>query len=84
MVLVATEPRISATEIGNRLGITERPVRRIIAALEEEGYLKRTREGRRNCYSVNNNLPIPGPVMRDMAVGNLLRVLRLVDPTLRS
>jgi len=84
LVLVATEPLISATEIGSRLGITERPVRRIISELEDEGYIYRTREGRRNRYSVNSNLPIPGPVTRDIAVGNLLRVLRLVDPTLRG
>ena len=47
LVLVATEPLISATEIGSRLGITERPVRRIISELEDEGYIYRTREGRR-------------------------------------
>ena len=84
LVLVATEPSITANEIGNRLGITERPVRRIISEFEDEGYLYRTREGRRNRYTVNKNLPIPGPVTRDIAVGNLLRILRLVAPTLTS
>ena len=84
LVLVATEPQISATEIGNRVGITERPVRRIIAELEEEGYVHRTRKGRGNLYSVNGDLPIPGPVTRDIAVGTLLRVLRLAEPPLRD
>lgn len=83
LVLVATEPSISANEISSRLGITERPVRRIISELVDEGYLYRAREGRRNRYTVNENLPIPGPVTRDIAVGNLLRILRLVEPTLR-
>ena len=84
LVLVATEPSITANEIGNRLGITERPVRRIISELVDEGYLYRIREGRRNRYTVNKNLPIPGPVTRDIAVGNLLRILRLVAPTLTT
>lgn len=42
LVLVATQPRITATEIGSQLGITERPVRRIISELEAAGYLGRS------------------------------------------
>ena len=77
LVLVATESSISAAQIGVRLGITERPVRRIIAELEREGYLFKTREGRSNRYSVNPNLPIPGPITRDLAVKDLLRILKV-------
>lgn len=75
LVLVASQPRITATEIGAQLGITERPVRRIISELEAAGYLRRSREGRVNCYQVNPSLPLPGPVFRDMAVGDLLAIL---------
>jgi len=76
LVLVASQPRITAAEIGRQLGITERPVRRIIAELEAEGYLRRSREGRRNRYEVNPDAPLPGPVLRDVAVGDLLAVLQ--------
>lgn len=77
LLLLATTPRITATQIGARLGITERPVRRIIAELEAAGYISKSREGRRNRYQVNAVLPLPGPVIRDLAVGDLLNILRV-------
>jgi DNA-binding transcriptional ArsR family regulator len=80
LVLVATQPRITATEIGSRLGITERPVRRLIAELEAAGYIRRTREGRANRYEVNPVLPLPGPVFRDLAVGDLIDILQARSP----
>lgn len=76
LVLVAGRPQITAVEIGAQLGITERPVRRIISELEAAGYLRKTREGRKNRYEVNPVLPVPGPLLRELAVGDLLNILR--------
>ncbi len=75
-MLAASQPKITAVEIGSQLGITERPVRRIISELEAAGYLRRRREGRVNSYEVYPSLPLPGPVLRDIAVGDLLSILR--------
>jgi hypothetical protein len=80
LVLVATQPQITTTEIGSRLSITERPVRRIIAELEAAGYIRRTREGRANRYEVNPILPLPGPVLRNLAVGDLIDILQARSP----
>lgn len=77
LLLVATRPRITATEIGSQLGITERPVRRIISELEAAGYLRRRRDGRANRYEANPILPLPGPVIRDISVGDLIDVLQV-------
>lgn len=77
LLLLATEPQITATEIGAQLGITERPVRRIISELAAAGYIHRTREGRSNRYEVNPTLPLPGPVIRDLAAGDLLDILQV-------
>jgi DNA-binding Lrp family transcriptional regulator len=76
LILVANQPQITAVQIGAHLGITERPVRRIISELEAAGYLRRRREGRVNRYDVYPSLPLPGPVFRNIAVGDLLNVLR--------
>jgi DNA-binding transcriptional ArsR family regulator len=73
--LVAQHPKITAREIANLLGITERSVLRIISDLESEGYLERTRDGRTNYYQVNHDLPLRRPELRDTAVGELLRLL---------
>ena len=42
LLLVATVPQITATQIGAQLGITERPVRRIISELESAGIEEQT------------------------------------------
>ena len=77
LLLLATQPRITAIAIGSQLGITERPVRRIISELEAAGYIRRVREGRSNRYEVNPILPLPGPVIRDIAVGDLIDILQV-------
>jgi DNA-binding IscR family transcriptional regulator len=38
-----------------RIGITERAVQRIVADLEREGLLSRSRQGRRNRYEVRRD-----------------------------
>lgn len=79
LILIASQPQITAVEIGSQLGITERPVRRIISELETAGYLRRRREGRVNRYDVNPSLRLPGPVLKDIAVGDLLGILRSIS-----
>lgn len=79
LILIASQPQITAVEIGSRLGITERPVRRIISELETAGYLQRRRAGRLNRYDVNPSLSLPGPVLKDVAVGDLLGILQSIS-----
>jgi DNA-binding Lrp family transcriptional regulator len=73
--LIAQNHQITAREIAEILGITERPVRRIIAELEAAGYLCKERVGRVNCYGVNLDLPLRRPEARATMVRDLLQVL---------
>ena len=75
LIIVAQRPTVTAREISQHLGITERAVLRIVAELDDAGYIERTRQGRTNIYAVNQELPLPGPVLKDVAVGDLLDVL---------
>ena len=77
LLLIAQRRQITAREIAAILGITERPVRRIIADLEAVGYLRKQRVGRVNEYEVRLDLPLPQPVGREVAVRDLLRVFQL-------
>ncbi len=77
LVAVFRQPKITAREISQQLGITERAVLRIVADLEEAGYITRTRQGRTNTYTVNQGRPLHGPILKDMAVGDLLSILNL-------
>ncbi len=72
---MSRHPRVTARELGDAIGITERATRRIIADLEEAGYIIKKREGRRNRYRVNTDLPLRHSVHQETAVGDLLQAL---------
>jgi predicted transcriptional regulator of viral defense system len=72
LILVAQHPNITIREIAAHLGITERSVLRIISDLETAGYLTRIRDGRVNYCTVNPDLPLRRPELRDVLVAELL------------
>jgi DNA-binding transcriptional ArsR family regulator len=63
-------------DLAARVGITERAIQRIIADLEEAGYLTHEREGRRNLYRVRANRPLRHPMAAHQTVAALLEALR--------
>jgi predicted ArsR family transcriptional regulator len=77
LALIDQHGQITAKDIADALGMTERPVRRIIAELEASGYLSKERVGRVNQYRVNLDLPLRRPEARATMVGELLQVLNL-------
>ena len=72
---IAHHPRITARDLANAIGITERTTRKIIADLLETGYIAKKREGRRNRYRVDPDLALRHPAHAETAVGNLLEAL---------
>jgi DNA-binding transcriptional ArsR family regulator len=72
---IAHHPRITARELANTVGITERATRKIIADLLETGYIDIKREGRRNRYRVNADLDLRHPIHGETAIGDLLEAL---------
>jgi len=67
LALVAAEPDVRLREVAARIGITERAVQRIVAELEREGLLLRSREGRRNRYQVRRDARLDS--LLDLALG---------------
>lgn len=78
---VADHKRITSREIAMALGITERQVQRIIADLEQSGYITKSRSGRHNTYIVNTDLSLRHPAQRDKAVKELLAMLKPLSQT---
>lgn len=72
---IALSRRVTARELADAIGITERSTRKIIAELLEAGYISKKKEGRRNRYRVNPELPLRHPSQRETAVGDLLGAL---------
>ncbi|HKB05220.1 MAG TPA: helix-turn-helix domain-containing protein [Gemmataceae bacterium] len=72
LISIAADPELRMRDVAMRVGITERAVQRIVAELEEGGYLRIIREGRRNRYEVNPDLPLRHPLESHRTIGHLI------------
>lgn len=79
LLCIASDPRSRMRDIAQSLDITERAAQRIVGDLVGAGYVTRTREGRRNAYTVRFDLPAAVPLARDLQIGALLNVLVPAD-----
>ncbi len=75
LLCVAREPEARMRDLAERVGITERAVQRIVADLEETGYLVRIRRGRRNHYDVRDHLHLRHPIERHKRVSSLIALV---------
>jgi len=73
--LLARQPRITARELSNDIGITERTVRKIIADLDAAGYITKKKQGRGIRYRINPELSMRHDAHREIAVGDFLKAL---------
>lgn len=72
---IGRHPSITARELSEEIGITERAVRRIIAELDSGGYIGKAKEGRRVRYTIDPRLSLRHKTQSDKIVGDLLYVL---------
>ena len=78
LLCVAHDPEIRLREIAEACGITERAAHRIVADLEEAGYISRERIGRRNRYEFHAEIVMRHPPMGlapDIRMGDLVAPL---------
>jgi DNA-binding MarR family transcriptional regulator len=75
LMCLAESPLITAIDVADSVGITERATRKIIADLEEAGYIDKAKEGRRVRYSVQSEMLLRGGSVHDTAIGELLKTL---------
>lgn len=74
LATIAKHPNLTAREIGDSIGVTERTAHRIIMDLEAEGYITKIKVGRQNKYKIHSDMPMKEE-MGDAAVGELLVML---------
>lgn len=75
LVCIAANGDTPLREIANEVGITERAVQRIIRELSDSGVLMRSREGRRNHYTINPDHKLRHPLEQHASIGQILGVL---------
>jgi DNA-binding transcriptional ArsR family regulator len=79
MLYLGRNANARVSELAAAAQITERATYRILHELEEAGYITRNRQGRRNCYHLNTELPLADPVVEDRPVEDLLALLPEAD-----
>jgi DNA-binding IclR family transcriptional regulator len=72
LLCLAQAPDARLRQVADQVGITERAVQRIVRELEDGGYLKRTKEGRRNRYEIDASLPLRHPIERHCQLADLV------------
>jgi DNA-binding IclR family transcriptional regulator len=71
LVCITQNPEIRVSEIARSVGIGERAVHNIVADLVEAGYVTRTKQGRRNRYSVDLAQPLRHPLEAEHLVADV-------------
>jgi DNA-binding IclR family transcriptional regulator len=80
LVCLRRDPAARLRDIGDAVGITERATHRIVTELEEAGYLIRTRDGRRNRYTLQPDKLLRHPLEGARRIGALLDLLEDAGP----
>jgi DNA-binding transcriptional ArsR family regulator len=75
LICVTRDPGMRLRDLATALGITERSAYGIVTDLVEAGYLVKEKDGRRNRYRVEGQLPLPESIGRERAIGDVLGLL---------
>jgi DNA-binding MarR family transcriptional regulator len=75
LLAVARHPEASVVEIAEAAEITERSTYRLLADLQQAGYVGRSRKGRQNRYEINRALPLRDATIEHGLVRDLLKLV---------
>jgi len=80
LVLTHLYQNSSATlrEIARGTDLTERAVYQIVRELEENGFIQKTRVGRRNTYTVNEAALFSYPIYGNLNIAQMITALRRI------
>jgi DNA-binding IclR family transcriptional regulator len=75
LLSLAETPDVRLRDVAEQVGITERASQRILADLVDAGYVKTTRVGRRNHYTLDREHAMRHTAQRGYEIGALLEAL---------
>jgi DNA-binding IclR family transcriptional regulator len=75
LLCLARTPDIRLRDVAEQVGITERSTQRIVSELVAAGYVKTSREGRRNRYTVDREHAMRHTAQVGHEIGALLEAL---------
>jgi hypothetical protein len=83
LLCIAHDPGVRLRDIAAELAITDRHAYAIVNDLADAGYVQKERDGRRNRYIVQADLPLPDATIRERTVGEIVDLLVGTQPRRR-
>jgi hypothetical protein len=83
LICIARDPGARLRDLADTLDITERSAYGIVTDLVDAGYVEKDKDGRRNRYRVQAQLPLPESISRERTIGEVLSLLVDVDTNRR-
>jgi predicted transcriptional regulator of viral defense system len=75
LLCLARDPHMRLRDVADCVGVTERSAQQLVCELEDNGYLTRSRVGRRNVYAIHADVRLPHELEHDVCLKDLLTVL---------
>jgi DNA-binding IclR family transcriptional regulator len=75
LICIARDPNMRLRDVAVTVGITERTAFKVVVDPTEAGYVVKERDGRRNRYRVEAQMPLGEPAAGERTVGELLDLL---------
>ena len=72
LIFISQHSDATLREVYERVGITERATHRIVAELEQAGFLSKRRQWRRNFYEVNTDKPLRHPLEEHCSIRQII------------
>jgi predicted transcriptional regulator len=79
LLAVARDPATTVAQLADAVEITERSAYRILADLQQAGYVQRRKLGRHNVYQINPSMPLRDPTLENDCVRDLLNLIADAD-----
>ena len=79
LICIARDPGIRLRDLAVAIDVTERSAYGIVSDLVAAGYVVKEKDGRRNRYRVEAQLPLPESFGRERTIGDILGLLVDVD-----
>lgn len=76
LIFISRNPEARIRDVAAAVGVTERFAQRVLNDLVAAEYLSATRQGRRNLYSVNEEMHFRHPLEEGAKISKLLEIFR--------
>jgi hypothetical protein len=83
LICIAQDPDLRLRDVAAAIDITERRAHGIVTDLAEAGYVVKEKDGRRNRYRVQAQLPLPESISGERTIGEVLGLLVDADADAR-